>query len=100
MHLDSVTSPPFFSYTCVAWVGQTRLHTPHLVHFCSSLCRRVRAICLNGVNVLNRAVSPPRGQILHQKRLYARDTAVIAIRMARFIEVKYEPVIQNGPYVI
>ena len=70
------------------------------MHFCSSLCKRVRAICLKGVKVLNRAVSPPRGQILHQKRRYARDKPVMVINMARFIDVKYEPVIQNGPYVI
>ena len=57
------------------------------MHFSSFFCRRVRAICLNGVKVLNRAVSPPRGHILHQKRLYAKARIVTNIRTVRFIEV-------------
>ena len=88
IHLDSVTSPPFFSYMAVACVGQTRLQIPHLVHFSWSLLSFVRAICLNGVNELNIAVKPPRGHIRHQNLLYANAKIVTMIRIATLIEVK------------
>src|SRR4030042_666395 len=88
MQRDSVTSPPFFSYMAVAWVGQTRLQTPHFVHFCWSFSSLVSAICLNGVKVLNKAVKAPSGQMRHQNRRYAKDRMITMASMMRFIEVK------------
>ena len=69
IHRESVTSPSFLLYISVACVGQARLHMPHLVHFCLSFSSLVRAICLKGFVVLNRAVNAPTGQMRHQKRL-------------------------------
>src|SRR4030067_1155557 len=87
MHPETVYSPPFFSYTSVTCVGQTLLQTPHLVHFSSVLCRRVSAIRLKGANVLNSAVNPPKGQILHQNRLNARAPTVIKTKTITLSEV-------------
>lgn len=88
IHLDSVTLPPFCSYIAVAWVGQTRLQTPHLVHFFSSFSRRVKAICLNGEKELKSAVKAPKGQMRHQNLLYANDKIVTIIKIVTLIDVK------------
>ncbi len=53
----------------MTWVGQALLQTPHFVHFSSVFSMRTPEIHLKGGNLLNRAISPPRGQILHHERL-------------------------------
>lgn len=100
IHLDSVTSPPFFVNMSVAWVGHARLQIPHLVHLCSSFSSLVRAMCLKGVKELNKPVKAPRGQIRHQNRRYANERIITIAKIVRFILEIYPPTSQNGSYTI
>jgi hypothetical protein len=63
------------------------LHTPHFEHFSPVLSSRTAEIHLKGGNLLNNAINPPSGQILHHERLKKKAAAVTMTRIATFNDV-------------
>src|SRR5208283_3741778 len=85
MHMDVLIFPPFCSYTSVTCAGQTRLQTPHFVHFSSSFSICSKGAHLKPLNLLTTARETPVGQKRHQKRLKTNEDANVKPMKTRAI---------------